>query len=75
MRITHTYFMTLMAGGAAAAVLGAPISMAAPMPLKDCVVTGVASTCQSPGNVEITDLQPAVNFHPYGAMPFLIGGH
>ena len=45
------------------------------MPLKDCVVTGVASTCQSPGNVEITESRPAVNFHPYGAMPFLLGSH
>ena len=68
--------MTLMAGGAtAAALLSAPISTAAPMPLKDCVVTGVASTCQSPGNVEITESRPEVNFHPYGAMPYLLGGH
>jgi hypothetical protein len=75
MRITHTYLMTLLAGGAAAAVLGAPISAAAFMPVKNCVVTGVASTCQSPGNVEITDSRPAVNVYPYGAMPFLLGGH
>jgi hypothetical protein len=75
MRITHTYGMTLLAGGAAAAVLGAPISAAGPMPVKNCVVTGVASTCQSPGNVEITDSPPVVNFYPYGAMPILLGGH
>jgi hypothetical protein len=45
------------------------------MPVKNCVVTGVASTCQSPGNVEITDSPPVVNFYPYGAMPILLGGH
>jgi hypothetical protein len=75
MGINHTYRMALLAGGAAAAVLAAPTSMAAPAPLKDCVLTGVASTCQSPGNVEITDSLPAVTFHPYGTMPFPIGGH
>jgi hypothetical protein len=74
MRITYAYLMTLLVGGAAAAALGAPISTA-PMTPKDCVVTGVASTWQSPANVKITDYLPAINFHHYGAMPFLLGNH
>jgi hypothetical protein len=31
--------------------------------------------CQSAGNVEITNSAPAVDFRPYGTMPYLLGGH
>ncbi len=75
MRITSTLHTALLTGTAAATILAAPMAIAAPTPLKDCVVTGTGSTCQSPGNVEITDSRPPVNIYPYGTMPFLIGSH
>ncbi len=60
---------------AVAAIVAAPTAAAAPTPLqKTCVTSGAATTCQSPGNVEITDTPPAVSFYPYGNMPFLLGG-
>jgi hypothetical protein len=31
--------------------------------------------CQSPGNVQINNAPPPVQYHPYGDMPFLLGGH
>ena len=31
--------------------------------------------CQSPGNVQINNAPPPVQYHPYGGMPFLLGGH
>ena len=40
-----------------------------------CIATGAGTTCQSPGNVEITNAPPAVSFYPYGTMPWLLGGH
>jgi hypothetical protein len=75
MRINPTHLTPLLVAGAAVAIVAAPIAMAAPTPLKDCIVTGAATTCQSPGNIEITNLPPIVNFYPYGTMPFLLGGH
>ena len=76
MRIKLTDIATLLAAGAAAAaIVAAPTAAAAPSPLpKICVESGAASTCQSPGNVEINNLRPAVEFHPYGNMPYLLGG-
>ena len=77
MRIKLTHVTPLLAAGAAAvAILAAPTAAAAPTPLsKTCVATGAGTTCQSPGNVEINNAPPAVSFHPYGDMPWLLGGH
>ena len=30
--------------------------------------------CQSPGNVQINDARPSVQFYPYGDITFLLGG-
>ena len=77
MRIKLTHVTPLLAAGAAAvAILAAPTAAAVPTPLsKTCVATGAGTTCQSPGNVEINNAPPAVSFHPYGDMPWLLGGH
>ena len=40
-----------------------------------CIATGAGTTCQSPGNVEINNVPPAVSFYPYGNMPYLLGDH
>ena len=73
MRIKLTYVTPLLAAGAAAvAIVAAPTAAALP---KICVGNGAGTTCQSPGNVEITNSAPAVSFHPYGTMPYLLGGH
>ena len=60
----------LAAGAAAAAVVAAPIAAAAP--------TGQScsgNVCQSPGNVQINNSPPPVQFYPYGGEDFLLGGH
>lgn len=77
MRIKLAHVTPLLAAGAAAvAILAAPTATAAPTPLqKTCVAIGAGSTCQSPGNVEINNAPPVVSFYPYGAMPWLLGGH
>ena len=77
MRIKLTYVTPLLAAGAAAvAIVAAAAAAAAPTPFqKTCVATGAGTTCQSPGNVEINNVPPAVSFYPYGNMPFLLGGH
>ena len=77
MRTNLTYVTPLLAAGAAAvAIVDAPTAAAAPTPLsKTCVTVGTGTTCQSPGNVEITNSGPAVSFYPYGTMPYLLGGH
>jgi hypothetical protein len=77
MRIKLTHVTPLLAAGVAAvAILAAPTAAAALTPLqKTCVATDAGSTCQSPGNVEINNAPPGVSFYPYGAMPWLLGGH
>ena len=77
MRIKLTYVTPLLAAGAAAvAIVAAPTAAAAATPLQTtCVATGAGTTCQSPGNVEITNPLPPVSFYPYGNMPYLLGGH
>ena len=71
MRIKLTHVTPLLAAGAAAvAVLAAPTAAAAPTPLQTtCIATGAGTTCQSPGNVEITNAPPAVSFIPTGPCP------
>mgnify|MGYP003543417969 FL=1 len=77
MRIKLTHVTPLLAAGAAAvAIVAAPTATAAPTPLQNtCIATGAVTTCQTPGNVEITNSPPAVSFYPYGTMPWLLGGH
>jgi hypothetical protein len=73
MRIKLTYITPLLAAGAAAAAIAAaPTALAAPAAaLRSCI----GAICQSPGNVEINNAPPSVSYHPYGDMPYLLGGH
>ena len=59
----------LAAGVAAVAIAAAPTAFAANQ--QSCSGT----VCQSPGNVQINNAPPPVQYHPYGDMPFLLGGH
>jgi hypothetical protein len=75
MRIALT-FATGLSALIAAVVVAAPTAAAAPMPQpKVCAASGAGSMCQSPGNVEINIPRRAVEFYPYGYMPYLLGGH
>ena len=70
MRIKLTFIAPLLAAGAAAvAIAAAPTAAAANGQ------TCSGNICQSPGNVQINDARPPVQFYPYGDMPFLLGGH
>jgi hypothetical protein len=77
MRVKLTYLTALLAAGAAAVTISAaPIASAAPTPLQQsCTETVSGSECESPGNVEINDTPPPVNFDPYGDDGLLIGGY
>ena len=77
MPIKFTYLTPLLAAGAAAvAISAAPIATAASAPLQQsCNETVSGSECESPGNVEINDTPPPMNFDPYGDDGFLIGGY
>ena len=78
---TKLRYMTPLLGAAAAAVaiIAAPIAAAAPSgpsaPTQSCGASGMGTVCQSPGNVEINDSPPPVNFYPYGGEAFLLGGY
>jgi hypothetical protein len=66
----------LVAGAAAAAIAAAPIAAADPGALQQsCTQTVSGSECESPGNVEINDTPPPMNYDPYGDDGFLIGGY
>ena len=70
MGMKMSYITTLLvAGAAAAAIVAAPTAAAAP----SGTGSGSGTVHQSPGNVEINDAPPAVSFHPYGDMPYLLG--
>jgi hypothetical protein len=75
--INLSYVTPLLAAGAAAvAIVAAPTAAAAPTPLpKICAPTVAGTTCQLPGNVQITHSLPGISFYPYGTMPYLLGGH
>ena len=77
MRTKFTYLTPVFGAAAvAAAVLAAPIASAATgtgvSVQKPCAGSGSAMICQSPGNVQINDAPPPVQFHPYGGLGFLI---
>jgi hypothetical protein len=74
MRIRLTHITPLLAAGAAAAAIAAaPIAAAAPAPQPDpgpvqqsCSSLGSNQTqCQSPGNAQVNDSPPQVDFFPY----------
>jgi hypothetical protein len=69
MQIKLTYITPLLAAAAAAAIAAAPTAAAA----KGQTCSG--NICQSPGNVQINNAPPPVQYYPYGTMPFLLGGH
>ena len=71
MRIKLTHITPLLAAGAAAVA----IAVAAPAAAAAIGQTCSGNICQSPGNVQINDARPPVQFYPYGDMPFLLGGH
>ena len=52
----------------AAAIAGAPLAAAEPnQPEESCETAGPSSTvCQTPGNAEINDAPPPVDYYPYG---------
>lgn len=69
MRFKRSYVAALVAAGAATVAIGVvPMGTAAPLP-KVCLGSNAGTSCQSPGNVEITSSAPEVSFHPYGRMP------
>jgi hypothetical protein len=73
MRTKLTYFTALFGATAAAvAVLAAPVADAATG--NPCSASRSATVCHSPGNAQINDAPPAVNFHPYGGYGLAIGG-
>ncbi len=72
MRTKLTYITALFgAAGAAVAVLAAPVAAAA-IP-NSCSGTESANVCHSPGNAQINDAPPAVDFHPYGGIGPALG--
>ena len=76
MRVKSSYLTPLLAAGAVAvAISAAPTAAAASAPLQQsCTEIASGSECESPGNVQINDTPPPMNFGPYGADPFLLGG-
>jgi hypothetical protein len=72
MGIKLTYITPLLAAAAAAlAIAAAPTAAAATNGQQTCS----GNICQSPGNVQIKNTPPPVQYYPYGTMPFLLGGH
>ena len=78
MRIKFSYFTPILGAAAvAAAIAAAPIASAAPgahpaAPQQTCAASGAGTICQSPGNVQINDAPPPVQFYPYGGEAFLL---
>ena len=71
MRIKLTYIALLLAAGAAEVAIAAAPTAAAASTGQTCS----GNICHSPGNVQIINAPPPVSYHPYGDMPFLLGGH
>jgi hypothetical protein len=66
------------AAAVAAAISAAPIASADPVAQapgqqqQSCGGSGAGTVCQSPGNVQINDAPPPVQFFPYGGEAFLL---
>jgi hypothetical protein len=74
MKLGLNYFAPLLAAGAAAlAIAGAPAAAAAPTASGDASHTqqscanlgGTQTECQTPGNVQVNDAPPQVDYFPY----------
>jgi hypothetical protein len=79
MRVKLSYITPLLGAAAVAtAIIAAPIAAAAAADpgavQQSCGASGSGTVCQSPGNVQINDSPPPVNFYPYGGDAFLLGG-
>ena len=77
MRMKLSYLTPLLGAAAAVvAITAAPAAAAAASgpPSQSCGASGAGTVCQSPGNVQINDTPPPVNFDPYGGEAFLLGG-
>ena len=78
MRTTFRFLTPLLGATAAAlAIAAAPIASAAPSPAatttqQSCSGSGPGTVCQSPGNVQINDAPPPVQYFPYGGEAFLL---
>ena len=84
MRIRLTFITTLLGAAAvAAAIAAAPFATAAPPPApgpgpgpgpvqQSCSTSGSGTLCQSPGNAQLNDAPPPVQFFPYGGSAGLI---
>jgi hypothetical protein len=73
MKLKLAYVTPVLAAvAAAAAIVAAPIASAAPTS-QSCGVSSAGTVCQSPGNVQINDSPPPVQFYPYGGDAFLLG--
>ena len=79
MRIKLGHFAPVLGAAAvAAAISAAPIASAAPgaqspaTPQQPCTGSGPGTICQSPGNAQINDAPPPVQFFPYGGEAFLL---
>jgi hypothetical protein len=78
MQIKLGYLAPILGVAAAAtAIAAAPIAAASPSapsatPTQSCTSSGSGTVCQSPGNVQINDASPPVQFYPYGGEAFLL---
>ena len=71
MRLVETVSPRWMRIVVAVAIAAAPTAAAANANGQTCS----GNICQSPGNVQVNNVPPPVQYHPYGDMPFLLGGH
>jgi hypothetical protein len=69
----------LAAAAVATAVAVVPLATAASdsgsapaAPQQSCAGSGLGTLCQSPGNVQINDAPPPVQFYPYGGEALLL---
>jgi hypothetical protein len=79
MGIKLGYFTPILGAAAVAtAIFAAPIASAASgsdapaQSQQSCAGSGSGTVCQSPGNVQINDAPPPVQFYPYGGEAFLL---
>ena len=73
MRMKLNYIAPLLAAGTAAvAIAAAPIAAADPTTGQSCGPSGAGTICQSPGNAQINDSPPPVQYYPYGGEVGLI---
>ena len=72
MSITLRLAAPLLAAGAAAAILGAPLAAASDNHLECTTVSGNSTTCETPGNVQLSSTPPPVSYPQ--EYPFFYGG-